>query len=71
MQYVKNSSDEFNIPDRVNWPFKEMNIGDSITLNEIDGIRGQTYCHIYARTTKKKFKTKTIKGVGVVFIRIA
>ena len=71
MDYVKNSTENFEIIGRNEWPFKDMAIGDCIIVKGDVGIKAQIYCHVYGRQSNKKFKTKSVKGMGLAIIREA
>lgn len=71
MDYVKNSTENFEIIERKEWPFKDMAIGDCIVVKGNDGKKAQIYCHVYGRQSDKKFKTRSVKGTGMAIIREA
>lgn len=52
--------------DKCKWPFRNMNIGETIPMNDMHGktiFFVQRTVHRYASESGKKFKTKTSDGV--------
>ena len=49
--------------DRKEWPFKSMEIGETVFFPREKAPNAQAYVHVFARQSKKKFKTRTKDGV--------
>lgn len=50
--------------ERVNWPWKNMAVGDFVKIEDLDIARkAQVNCHVYGRYAGASFSTKTINGV--------
>jgi hypothetical protein len=63
---VKNNSIE-----RMSWPWKDMDIGDSVLFEEKSlARRAQNNCHVYARNSGKKYMTRK-EGDGIRVWRVA
>jgi len=57
--------------ERISWPWKDMDIGDSVLIENQNLIsKAQVSCHVYARQTGKKFSTQTTE-VGLRVWRVA
>lgn len=57
--------------ERREWPFKNMNVGDSVLFDDIKiALRAQVVCHLYGRQSDKKFATRK-EGTGIRVWRIA
>lgn len=52
---------------RIDWPFKEMLIGQTVKLTDpIMVSKGQQYAHTFGNEKKRKFKTR--KKDGALFV---
>lgn len=54
-------------PKRVSWPFRTMDVGDVIGIDAEHAVKAQTYVHVYARQSGKKFSTYT-QSDGVLVV---
>ena len=54
-------------PKRVSWPFRDMEVGEVVGIDKAHAGKGQTYVHVYARQSGKKFTTYT-QSDGVLVV---
>ena len=50
------------IPSTTSWPFKDMEVGDSVDIPHEDVKRARGACTSYAQATGKRFTTRTVEG---------
>lgn len=58
-------------PQRVKWPFKNMQVGEAVEFEPCLAQRAQLYAHVYGRQSGKKFYTSTQPGGAMYIERIA
>jgi hypothetical protein len=54
---------------RVSWPWKNMDVGDSVLFEGSFAHRAQVNCHVYGRQSGKKFSSRK-EGDGMRVWRI-
>ncbi len=55
------------VSERIEWPFKDMNVGDVVEIP--NGLKTATrrYVHVYGRGSGKRFAVRTVEGVMRVY----
>lgn len=61
-EIIRAGSSQESPESRVSWPWKNMNVGDMVIIEDQLRGRAQVSVHVYARGSGKKFKTKKHKN---------
>ena len=48
------------------WPFKSMSVGQVLSFTD---KRAQVYCHVYGKTAGFRFRTRTDRRTGILYIK--
>lgn len=75
MNFTTVDSSEFysqgGCSDRVDWPFKDMNINQCVEIDSEMSQRAQLYAHVYGKQSGKTFRTKKTNSGSMLVIRVA
>jgi hypothetical protein len=72
---IETDIDFDSLEDRKVWPFSKMEVDQVISYSKDEdnelAISAQAYCHVYGKSTHKKFATKTVikDGERLVLIK--
>lgn len=73
MKIHDNTPEELILPTRQDWPFKDMNIGQTLEIDSSESYlhkKARIAAHSYSSTNDKKFTTKTGSNGSLYIQRI-
>ena len=47
---------------RISWPWKDMEVGDSVLFGPELAYKAQTRCHVHGKQSGMKFQTRKVDG---------